>query len=182
MNNTVNAEAVLAELKSNAENVGPPPTGDFTALCNYVTAWMLERYELKTADDINWGRCFIWAYLVWALWPNDGEVTFKTVTGHVVVKRGELFYDSEHPTGNPSIKKFCSFKTRSEGDMKHVNVRWMAWYWARAGKHLEEFRRLILKFNPELYMLVKDNENCSWRDPFDSFSGHENISKLPEIA
>ena len=180
MNNAVKSEAILAELKSNVENAGLPPTGDFTALCNYVTDWMIRRYDLKNADDINWGRCFIWAYLVWALWPNDGEVTFKTATGHVVVKRGELYYDSEHPEGNDNIKKFCSF--RSTEDYKHVDVRWMCWFWARAGKHLEELRRLVRKCNPDLYKLVRDNGNTHWENSKYDFSVCENIRKLPEIA
>ena len=85
MNSQVNAKVVLTELRSTIGSMGHPPTDDFTKLCHYVTKWMLRRYELQYDDDINHGYCFIWTYLVWALWPEDG-ITFKVTTGHVIIK------------------------------------------------------------------------------------------------
>lgn len=182
MNNSTKVAAILAELRNNERDLGPVPTDDFTKLCQYVTDWMISRYDLRNADSINWGYCFIWAYLVWALWPNQNEVTFKTCTGHVVVKYGNRYYDSEHVDGDSRLHLFCAFESRGSDGVKHVDAHWMCWYWTRAGKQLREFRRLVRKTNPKLYKFARAFAADHWDDPFDSFYGYQHITKLPEVA
>jgi hypothetical protein len=146
MNNAVKMDKLLAEMKDNIAVAGKPEFENsregFYDLCSYVTEWMLRKYDLETDDRINYGYCFIWAYLVYALWPHGG-VTFKTCTGHVVVVKDGLYYDSEHQDGDSRLHKFCSFESRKADGVKHVEVDQMVWFWARNGKQLRELRRLV---------------------------------------
>jgi hypothetical protein len=178
MNNAVKSDKVLAELKYNIENDGMPPTEDFPSLCDYVTDWMLRRYNLDGDYEINQGYCFIWAYLVWALWPHGG-VTFKTVTQHViVVYKGEHF-DATNTSGHDDVGHFVCFGGLRTP--KHTDVESMAWFWARSGKQYREFRRLIRKFTPSMYRKVRDNGSHYWRDHW-SFYGSEHIGNLPSVT
>lgn len=182
MNTSVRMEKLLEELKSNIEQVGRPPeensTEGFTKLCEYVTEWMIRKYNLADADAINWGYCFVWAYLVWALWPHGG-VTFKTSTGHVAVKWDDHFYDSEHCDGRPDLEGFCCL---GYGDEKHVGVEQMVWFWGRAGKQLRELRRLVRKTYPNLYKSMRDNASDNWYDALENFSSYRAIQNLKEVA
>ncbi len=185
MNNSVKVDKLLAELKDNIAVAGKPEfenTRDgFYNLCRYVTDWMLRKYNLDTDDQINYGYCFIWAYLVHALWPYDG-LTFKTCTGHVVVVKDGLYYDSEHTDGHSDLNKFCSFPSRSYDGIVHVALEEMCWYWARAGRQLKEFRRIIRKVQPALYKQVRDNGKCNWRNSIEDFIGYHHIKNLKQVS
>lgn len=183
MNNAVKIEKLLEELKDNIDVAGRPPTGnsdeDFSILCEYVTEWMVRKYGLEYHSDINHGYCFIWAYLMWALWPHGG-VTFLTTTGHVVVVYKNHYYDCDHLDGRPEIDdEFCGF---GWSDEKLVNENWMAWYWARAGRKMREFRRLLRKCNPQIYKFVRDNGKNDWFNPHENFPSHTKFHDLPEVT
>lgn len=176
MNQAINFKQALAELKLN-ESVGLPPTNNFSELCRYVTNYMIGRYDLKGANSINRGYCFIWCYLVWALWPRGG-VTFRTTTGHVVVMHGNRYYDSKHVRGTTTLLNYCSF---SDGyDSKPIDVKWMCWYWARTGYELSKFRALIRKMSPKLYTEVRDGGKKFWKNHWDFYSYLE-FKNVPEL-
>lgn len=178
VNKSTKVEALLAEIKDNAFIMGEPPA-EFSALCEYVTKWLIYRYDLKNDASINYGYCFIWAYLVWALWPGDG-VSFVTTAGHVVVKFNNNYYDSEHCEGQPKISNWCGMDR--DRVRKVVDVKTMCWYWSRAGRYLKEFRRVIRKTHPALYKSVRDNGNHNWADAAWVFMGCSHIHTLPEVA
>ena len=184
MNNAVKMDKLLAELKDNIAVAGKPEFENsrdgFYSLCSYVTDWMIRKYNLETDADINYGYCFIWAYLVYALWPYGG-ITFKTCTGHVVVVRGGLYYDSEHLDGHSNIKKFCSFEQRAIEGIKHVGVAEMVWFWARNGRHLKELRRIVRKVEPSLYKVVRENGKNCWKNTWE-FCSWSHIEQLKEVA
>jgi len=179
MNNQVKFPKILEELNDNMAVDGYPPKDDFSGLCDYVTRWMIRKYDLDNDAGINYGYCFIWAYLVWALWPGEG-VTFLTTTGHVVVKFEGHYYDSEHCEGYPEIDGWCGFYKNCE--RKLVDVKTMCWYWSRAGKKLRELRRIIRKVHPSLYKSVRDNGNAHWRNSIEDFPAYKHLPNLPEVA
>ena len=173
-NSNLNFKEVLAELKLEAL----PKFTSITEVCQYVTTYMIKRYDLYDEAQINTGYCFIWAYLVWALWSKD-DVVFKTVTGHVVVKCDGYFYDSEHINGSSSTDGFCGFySSRTE---KVVDVRWMSWFWTRNGNKHKEFRRILRRFDPKTYEVVRDNGSTYWSTARADFMGYLHIDKLPEV-
>lgn len=178
MNQNVNHKKVLAELKDNIAMNGMPEFEDFRQLCEYVRDFVLTRYDLEFDDQINCGYCFVWAYLVWAIWAGDG-ITFVSTTGHVVIKYNDMYWDAENCEGRDNLKGFCSF-----GETyirKHIDVRWMCWYWARAGTARKELRRIIRMFDPKTYKLVKDNNKKYWKNPHD-FYGYKELPHLAEVA
>ena len=178
MNAKIKFPKILKELEDNMDVYGHPPKEDFSALCEYVTNWMIRKYDLNNDESINYGYCFIWAYLVWALWPGEG-ITFTTVSGHVVVKYNGNYWDSEHCEGEKDLNKFCCFNKFCTP--KHVDVRWMCWYWTRAGLFKREFRRLIRSLTPETYKLVRDNGKGYWKSP-DDFPGYKALKTIEEVA
>jgi hypothetical protein len=50
----------------------------------------------QSASGINEGNCFIWAYIVKALYPH---AKLYSASGHAFIKIGNKFYDSERPLG-----------------------------------------------------------------------------------
>ncbi len=183
MNNSVKIEKLLEELQDNIAVAGEPETDysdeGFSIVCEYVTEWMIRKYDLDTDADINWGYCFIWAYLVWAVWPYGG-VTFRTTTGHVVVEFNKHFYDSEHIDGRPVLdSEFTCFGKHSNN--KHLDINWMAWFWSRSGKQLREFRRLLRKCNPQVYRFARENGKNHWVNSQEFFYYYGEIDKIPQI-
>jgi hypothetical protein len=61
-------------------------------------------------ESINYGRCFIWAYLCYSTFDN---VELWTTDWHAFVKHNGKFYDSEVPNGIedwkllPTCARFC---------------------------------------------------------------------------
>ena len=45
-----------------------PQFKKFERVCKFVTKRMVKMYHLESPFDINQGYCFIWSYLVHALW------------------------------------------------------------------------------------------------------------------
>ena len=165
MNHLVKTKKLIEEIKSDRSSLDLPEfkntTGDFISLCQFVTDWMIDRYDLSSPPRINCGYCFIWAYLVWALWPYPG-VSFSTTDGHVIVKRDGVFYDSEHIDGDTDVNNFLSF-----GLMKSVDVgaQSMVWFWSRNGRYWYEFRKLVRRTAPKFYTLVRDKGASNWHNP-----------------
>ena len=139
---------------------------------------MVRKYNLKYYSDINHGYCFIWAYLVWALWTHGG-VTFKTTTGHVIVHYNGHYYDCDHFDGRPDTREFMCF---GYSTIKHLDINWMTWYWARCGKKMREFRRLLRKCNPQLYKFARANGMNEWDNPHENFASYTEIDRIPEVT
>lgn len=143
MNSQVKAQELLAYYKK--EKV--PAFEHFSEVCVFVTHTMIDHYDLHGPRDINYGYCFIWAFLVWSLWRKPEDITFVSDDGnHVIVKCGELYYDSESCEGKKSVRFFdINFD-----DSFNLNVKQMAWFWSRHGRHQMEFRRLVRHFYPRI--------------------------------
>ncbi len=182
MNQAVNAKKLLEEIKSNAGTDGVPSFENnrdgFIALGNYVTEWMMDRYNICSPGNINWGYCFIWAYLVWSLWPHGG-VTFKTSTGHVVVKWNNLYFDSENPNGTKNVNNIDGFGQGRAA--KHVDINIMAMYWSRCGTRAREFRTLVRKTCPSLYNYMRSFDIRTWKNT-DAFDSYSYINEMEEVS
>jgi len=109
---------------------------------------MIKYYNIDK-DRINYGFCFIWAYLVWAL--SNENLKFATDDGHVVIDDGYLYYDSQYPKGYPYLKKFGI----DAENVVHVNVHKMAWYWTRCGERKKELRKILKKTHVRLYHRIR---------------------------
>jgi hypothetical protein len=135
-----------------ALNVGKLPTfTKFEEVTEFVTNYLIKRYRLYCARDINNGYCFVWGYLVWALW--DGKVSFYTSDYHVAVRYGDKYYDSEHIRGTDYPELIL-------GDYEYLgflNVYQMVWYWARCGYEKHVLRRFVRLTNKEVYKFVLRN-------------------------
>lgn len=155
MNYRVESEKLLKILRRREL----PEFKNLTEVCKFVTKFMKKQYDLKRDNDINNGYCFIWAYLVWAL--NEEEVKFATTDNHVVVEHNGLFYDSTNLSG-------CEFLEDIDLDLDEtafVDVKGMAWYWARCGTAKKEFRSVLRRTCNNLYNKIRVggfNEIESW--------------------
>jgi len=177
MNNSINFRAVEAELKKHRSEI-PTEFSSFPILCNFVTEYMFDRYP-DIGDDpsyINCGYCFIWAYLVWVLWPDRDNITFATTSGHVVIKYNGKYYDSENMGGTKRLKSINGFQCR---DNKIVNHKWMCWYWARQGIQQKQLRALVNKFDKVTYNFIKRGQG--WVNSYMNFMGHDELKKIPEV-
>jgi hypothetical protein len=135
MNQQVDADKVLAILKRKTL----PKFEHIEEVCEFVTKYMVKRYNLSEPGLINCGYCFIWAYLVWALWPKGG-VEFTSTDGHVAVRYQGYYFDAEHPDGEAETD--WVFNSYDE-DLMDINVHGLAWYWCRDGLEKMELRRII---------------------------------------
>jgi hypothetical protein len=61
-----------------------------------VITWNFFPYDINSPEDINKGRCFVWAYLAFKVFK--GVRLYRTSI-HAFVKHGSRFYDSETPRG-----------------------------------------------------------------------------------
>lgn len=162
MNREMNANLVLKILRKqklpnfkNIEEVG-----------NFVSAYIVKHFELKTYRSINHGYCFIWAYLVWALMKEP--VSFVTNDGHVIVKYKNKYYDCE--------KYAMNYLTRSYDDALDTDVTGMAWYWARCGIYKKEFRKMIRATHFNLYNRIVRG---GFGDAIPCFSQNLTIEDIP---
>jgi hypothetical protein len=112
----------------------------------FVSNFMIKRYKLDCISDINEGYCFIWAYLVWALMPEP--VDFVTDDGHVVIRYKGEYYDAT------SFGFYELDDILNDGTPKTVDVKQMAWYWARVGSHRGKFRSIIRRTCKSVYDVV----------------------------
>ncbi len=119
-----------------------PDPNNVEEIRSFVTSFLIAKHDLYEEDDINRGRCFIWAYLVWAL--SGPEVKFVSHSGHVCVQNGEQFYDSRflsfdkcHVLRVPSTWK----------NLWHWDVNKMVAYWCRWGIYSHEFFRVVCKLS-----------------------------------
>lgn len=126
-----------------------PEFKNLTEVCYFVTNFVKKKYDLDFDFQINQGYCFIWAYLVWALSKQD--VKFVTTDGHVLVFCDDNYYDAEHPFGFFDLE---SLKI-SLDEVEEVDVRGMAWYWARCGVAKKEFRSVLRKTFNKLYNKIR---------------------------
>jgi hypothetical protein len=120
-----------------------PRHRSMTTRCKYVKKWMLKNYRIK-ADDINWGRCFIFSYLVAALTPHDLE--FVTTGGHVILRDPltGLYYDSDYVEGCDDIE--CFFGCM---DVNVISRREMTMFWGNRGTHREDLHPIVNILDPD---------------------------------
>lgn len=142
-----------------------------TDAAEFVTEHMIEEYHLSH-QSINWGYCFIWAYLFSTVYPG---VSFVTSRRHVVAKVGELYYDSEHTYGEPNIEEFNWLY-----NPKSVNLYQMCWYWTRTGIQREKFRKIIQMTCPDwFYNAIYDNANIHWNTDGWGIDSDEVLRNIP---
>ena len=143
MNRELNARSILKVLKRKKL----PEFKNISEVCEFVTEFLLERYDLEKPIYINNGYCFIWAYLVWALWDH---VEFCTADDHVVVKVDDLYYDSVNPEGCADADLMCG-----DCELVHTNVYGMAWFWTKVGLCKDEFKTILFNTNRKLHRDLK---------------------------
>ena len=124
-----------------------PPLKTIDDVRKFVTKFMMKQYSLKRERDINYGYCFIWAYLVWALMKEPIE--FVTTDGHVVVKYNNKYFDSETSWAESLNEIGLPYY-----ESVSVGIRGMAWYWVRRGWHKDKFLRIIRATYAPLYDYV----------------------------
>lgn len=127
-----------------------PEFNNLPEICRFVSNVVKKEYGLVSDESINRGYCFIWAYLVWAL--SKESVKFATTDGHVVIDDGNLVYDSENPDG---VELSVMFYHSDLDSIAEVDVRGMAWYWARCGVYKKEFRSVLRKTFTKLYNKIR---------------------------
>jgi hypothetical protein len=119
--------------------------------CEYVTDRMIEKYKSSNvcvASDINYGYCFIWAYLVYALAPKDYNLSFLSTTAHVVVtdKDNGLSYDSVAPYGDDPFV-LLDVELDDEGNEVDPSVeldrQQMVRFWVGTGSMNNLFLKLV---------------------------------------
>ena len=145
MNHQVESDKLLKILRKRKL----PEFKDLPEVCRFVTKFVKKQYSLEWDSDINCGYCFIWAYLVWAL--HKEEVHFATTDGHVVVDHKGLYYDSTNPDGYECLEDV----EIDPDEAAYVDVKGMAWYWARCGVAKKEFRSILRRSYNKLYNKIR---------------------------
>lgn len=144
MNTEVNAKALLALL--NRREL--PEFKTLPQVCEVVTDFLVKKYELNAPSDINQGYCFIWAYLVWALWKKP--LKFVSSDGHIVIEHNGLFYDSISHEGCDDLE----LMEVNLDEAADLGIKGMAWYWARCGTYKVEFRKILRATHMKLYKAI----------------------------
>ena len=144
MNTEVNAKALLALLNQREL----PTFKTIPDVCQFVADFLMKKYDLQEPSWINQGYCFIWAYLVWALWKKP--LNFVSSDGHVLIESDGLYYDAANCYGYETLED-------AEVDPDQVadlNVKGMAWYWSRCGTYKHEFRKILRATHMKLYKAI----------------------------
>lgn len=119
-----------------------PDQNNIDEIRQFVTDFMMRKYDFFDEDCINQGRCFIWAYLVWAL--SVPGVRFVSHCNHVCVQSGNEFCDSRFISPNKRFVLRCEhFRIK----MYHWGVAKMVAYWCKFGIHSGEFFELVRKLS-----------------------------------
>jgi hypothetical protein len=146
MNTEINAKALLKLLRKREL----PIFNSINEVGKFVTKFLMKNYKLQRVNDINHGYCFIWAYLVWALWKHP--VNFVSSDGHVVVYDEDtgLYYDAENCDGWEDLDDSGVYSEEAAD----LGVKGMAWYWARCGWEKKEFRKILRATHIKLYRAI----------------------------
>ena len=167
MNTEVNAKALLALLNQREL----PEFKTLPEVCDFVTNFLMKKYNLRAPSWINHGYCFIWAYLVWALWKKP--LNFVSSDGHIVIEYEGLYYDSISHEGCDDLEIMEVNPTEATD----LGIKGMAWYWTRCGTYKHEFRRILRATHLKLYRAISkggldkhDSEDLYVEDvPYPSF-------------
>ncbi len=113
-------------------------------ICNFVTDAMMDKYDLSEPSRINNGYCFIWAYLVGLLWPDN--VRYVTNDNHVVLfdPKSGLYHDAENPEGTKILNDIDWMSVGGET----VSSGLMIYFWGHVGLHKHELRELVAVIEP----------------------------------
>lgn len=146
MNTEVNAQALLSLLNQRKL----PVFKTLPEVCDFVTNFLINKYNLHQPSWINHGYCFIWAYLVWALWKKP--LSFVSSDNHVVIydEDSMLYYDASNNEGYESLEQ----AEVDPDDCADIGIKGMAWYWARCGTYNKEFRKILRATHRKLYQAV----------------------------
>lgn len=146
MNTQVNAQALLKLLRKREL----PVFNTLPDVCHFVTKFLMKKYRLQRPSCINHGYCFIWAYLVWALWKKP--VSFSSSDGHILVFDNEtgFYFDSANCEGYECLEDadICT------DECANLGIKGMAWYWARCGVYKVEFRKILRATHMKLYKTI----------------------------
>jgi hypothetical protein len=143
MNDMIESKRLLTILKRKRA----PKLKTIEDVSDYVTRFVIKRYKLDDATEINSGYCFIWAYLVWALMKEP--VKFVMNDGHVVIDYQGKYYDSV-TFGLTDIDNVITGASY-DGDAQEISVYGMAWYWARCGTYRRHFRKILKSTSESIY-------------------------------
>lgn len=160
MNNMIESKRLLAVLKRKRV----PKLETIDDVSKYVTRFVIKTYKLKDESAINSGYCFIWAFLVWALMKEP--VKFVMNDGHVVIDYKGKYYDSV-TFGEDDIDNVITGNSY-DGDPVELDVRCMAWYWARCGTYRRHFRKIVKATCESIYRdVLADGFDEDGKDPYD---------------
>jgi len=139
-----------------------PAFAHLSDVCDFVTKRVMKLYKLREVEDINYGYCFIWSYLVDAMWK--GDLKFVTNSNHVVLfdDKTEKYYDSEHPTGTKDVHIISGMDLETNVS---VDRQVMTFYWAHVGFAKIEFSEIIQKVDPSDLVASKE---YPYLDPFEA--------------
>lgn len=165
------------ELRNFEKIQGEIPQNDFSSLCDYITKFMMTKYDLPHPSSINQGYCFIWAYLVYFCWPNKTDLSFVTATNHICLGFQGKFYDSAHFSEEAAW-------VLDNPTFKSTILQNACGYWARADGARREFKKVIWGLDKALFRLIR-GKDWYWKvdKSYNSFPGHcwDNpiLEKLP---
>lgn len=142
-----------------------PEITEFSHICAYVNSRVMVMYGLHRPKDINYGYCFIWAYLVSKL--SKERVKFLSSENHVMVYHPKMkkYYDSEHIDGVTNPHKVYGMDNKTWPTFM-LDRNEMVFYWSHAGICARRLVELVLKLDPR-HVLKKLSGN-RYYDEIDS--------------
>jgi len=121
----------------------------FERLCDFVTKRMVKVYRLNSPWNINQGYCFIWSYLVHALWKEP--LQFVSTDAHVVIlnNRTQRYYDSDNPLGTTNVETIAGIGGHDSSRTRAIVDRQvMTFFWAHVGCKKIELRNIVKQVDP----------------------------------
>jgi hypothetical protein len=97
----------------------------------------------------------VWVFLVWSLWKDAKKIKFITTDGHIIIKIGKYYYDSNYPSGSPDKKEVLNYYGHRK-NIKSISLQQMIWFWSQVGRRKDEFKYLLEKIVPQVYTTVKE--------------------------
>lgn len=119
-----------------------------------------EFFPFQTPKQVNSGSCFNWCYILYLLYPNKVTLYSDSKCVHAFVKIGDLYFDSESPTGVEHWTKLQTYKRwnrwkpeESVLEVEEFTLNNFIYIWGTYGRHwdmLEDIPYLV-----EHYLLNK---------------------------
>ena len=88
-----------------------------------------------SAKKINYGNCFNWAYIVYLFYPEKTSLYYDDKFIHAFVGIGNLYFDSECPTGIDDWEKLPTYKRYGKSiKVSEYDLNSFLWDWKIRGK------------------------------------------------